>query len=97
MSKLVNGKPTRKKITDIKSLYDEMSTKKKREIREQIAESLGITPRNAYRRIVYQEFSPNDLNTIWEDTGICFCAKRGFFLDTDVSKMETLEKYGLTI
>lgn len=93
MKKLVNGR----NFTTTIEVYDELSNKRKKELRRKIAQIVGVNEENAYKRIKECNFNPFELNAIYYETGLCFCPKQGFFLEPNVSKDETLNKYGLTL
>lgn len=96
MGKLVNGKRTQTKYVTFLEYYEELNERNKADLRQKLAKTLNCSIRTVYKRISENNFNTEQLRAIWKETNISHCPKQGFFLDTDVAKMETLEKYGLT-
>lgn len=95
MDKLLNGKRTQTKYVTFLEYYEELNERNKAELRQKLAKTLNCSIRTVYKRIAENNFNTEQLRAIWEETNISHCPKQGFFLDTDVAKMETLKKYGL--
>lgn len=96
MSNLVNGKRTQTKYVTFLEYYEELNEKNKADLRQKLVKTLNCSIRTVYKRISENNFNTEQLRAIWQETNISHCPKQGFFLDTDVSKIETLQKYGLT-
>ncbi len=98
-TKLVNGKaniPQTNLYVDFKTFYDDQNEHKKAFIRVSLQNLFNISENAVFRRIKNSLFDTADLYAMNVHLGIAYCSKRGFFFDTNVSKNETLNNYGLS-
>lgn len=76
--------------------YEEHNERQKAEIRAKLSLLFNLTEVSVWRKIRNEDFDTHDLRKMYIHFNICYSPKQGFFLDTEVSKTETLEKYKLT-
>lgn len=99
MEKLVNGTNCQthpNNYVTFRQFYDEHNEYKKAEIRAKLSLLFNLTETSVFRKIRNEDFDTHDLRKMYIHFSICYSPKQGFFLEPNVSKNETLNKYGLT-
>lgn len=97
MNNLLNGEGNGTKYVPFQEFYDEHNERQKTVLRAKLSLLFNLTEVSIYRKIRRNDFNTHELRKMYYHFQIAHCSQKGFFLDSNVSEKETLQKYGLTL